>query len=174
MAPLTPWWPKLELKIWPHLAESIESQIMDGFWCSRCLNDHINLPDMIGSFASGAIAFIVAKNWTKTLSQLFKELQGSNLEFKLVTPNLFLGPYQDYFGTILGLFWGPFWEPFWDCSGIFGNPFVTILGPFWHHFGTILAPSGPTWPQDAPKMAQDASKLLQRWPKMLQETPRFL
>ena len=31
---------------------------------------------MIGSFASGAIAFIVAKNQTKTLSQLFKELQG--------------------------------------------------------------------------------------------------
>ena len=36
-----------------------------GFWCSRCLNDHIDVPDMIGSFASGAIAFLVAKNETK-------------------------------------------------------------------------------------------------------------
>ena len=83
VVPLTPWWPKLKLKIWPHLAESKESQIMDKFWCSRCLNDRINLPDMIGSFASGAIAFIVAKNWTKTLSQLFKELQGPNSELIL-------------------------------------------------------------------------------------------
>ena len=81
----------------------------------KMFNWHINLPDMIGSFASGAIAFIVAKNRTKNLSQLFKDLQGSNSEFKLVTPNLFLGPYQDYFGTILGLFW---------------DYFGTILGPF--------------------------------------------
>ena len=63
---------------------------------------------MIGSFASGAIAFIVAKNQTKNFSQLFKELQGSNSEFKLFTPNLFLGPYQDYFGTILGQIWDHF------------------------------------------------------------------
>ena len=93
---------------------------------------------MIGSFASGAIAFIVAKNRTKTLSQLFKELQGSNSEFKLVTPNLFLGPYQDYFGTILGLFWdyfGTILGPFWDHLG-------TIWEPFWDHFGTIF---GPLW-----------------------------
>ena len=80
MEPMPSWWPKLE----------------------RVIKNY--LPNMIGSFASGAIAFIVAKNQTKTLSQLFKELQGSNSEFKLVTPNLFLGPYQDYFGTILGLF----------------------------------------------------------------------
>ena len=123
MVPLTPWWPKLELKIWPLL--SIKSSPVDRFQRLRCLNDHIDLPDMIGSFANGAIAFIVAKNQTKNLSQLFKDLQGSNSEFKLVTPNLFLGPYQDYFGTILGLFW---------------DYFGTILGPFWDHFGTILGP----------------------------------
>ena len=42
---------------------------------------------MIGSFASGAIAFIVAKNQTKTLYQLFKELQGylePKFELKIV------------------------------------------------------------------------------------------
>ena len=80
---------------------------------------------MIGSFESGAIAFIVAKNQTKNLSQLFKDLQGSNSEFKLVTPNLFLGPYQDYFGTI------------WTILGLFWDHFGTILGPFGDHFGTI-------------------------------------
>ena len=38
---------------------------MDRFWYSRCLNDHINLMDMIRSLASGANAFLVAKNGTK-------------------------------------------------------------------------------------------------------------
>ena len=39
----------------------------DGFSCSRCLNDHIDLPDMIGLFASGAMASLVAKNGTKKI-----------------------------------------------------------------------------------------------------------
>ena len=86
VAPLTPWWPKLELKIFPHLAQSIDSELTDRFWCSRCLNDCINLPHMIGSLPSGTTSSLMAKNWTKNLSQLFKELQGSNLEFKLTTP----------------------------------------------------------------------------------------
>ena len=43
----------------------IESEIMDQFWCSRYLNDHINLPNMIRLFASSAIASIMAKNGTK-------------------------------------------------------------------------------------------------------------
>ena len=81
MGSLTPWWPKLEIKILPHLAQSIESEMIDGFLCSRCLNDHIDLPNMMGSFESGATASIVAKNLTKNLSQQFKELQGSNWEF---------------------------------------------------------------------------------------------
>ena len=41
---------------------------------------------MIESFASGATAFLVAKNGTKKISQPIKELQGSNLEFKLINP----------------------------------------------------------------------------------------
>ena len=32
---------------------------------ARCLNDPIDLPDMIGSFASGTTASPVAKNGTK-------------------------------------------------------------------------------------------------------------
>ena len=130
----------MELKIWPLL--SIKSSPVDRFQRLRCLNDHIDLPDMIGSFANGAIAFIVAKNQTKNLSQLFKDLQGSNSEFKLVTPNLFLGPYQDYFGTILGLFWdyfGTILGPFWDCFGTIWGP---IWDHFWDHFGTILGSFG--------------------------------
>ena len=123
VAPLTSWWPKLELNISPHLAESIESEIMGRFWCSRSLNDHIVLLNMIGSFPSGATASIVAKNWTNKFYQPFKELQGSNLEFKLITS-------KSITRKILGLFWDNFrtnLEPFWDH-------FWTI----WHNFGTIF------------------------------------
>ena len=33
--------------------------------CSRFLNNHINLPNMIRSFANGTIVFLVVKNWTE-------------------------------------------------------------------------------------------------------------
>ena len=51
----------------------IDSEIMDGFWHSRCLKDRIALLYMIGSLASGANASLVAKNGTKKLSQPFEE-----------------------------------------------------------------------------------------------------
>ena len=41
---------------------SIKSEIMDEIWCSRCQNNHINLPEKIGSFLSGNTASLVAKN----------------------------------------------------------------------------------------------------------------
>ena len=43
----------------------IDSEILDGFWHSRCLNNRIDLPNMIRSLASGANASLVAKNGTK-------------------------------------------------------------------------------------------------------------
>ena len=46
------------------LLQAIESRIMDRFWCSSCLNNSINLPDMIGSLASGANTSLMAKNRT--------------------------------------------------------------------------------------------------------------
>ena len=50
---------------------------------------------MIGSFASSATASLVAKNGTKKLSQPFEELQGSNSEFKLITPKPITRTYFD-------------------------------------------------------------------------------
>ena len=44
---------------------NLKSEIMDGFWSSRCLNDRIDLPDKIGLFLSGAATSIVVKNGTK-------------------------------------------------------------------------------------------------------------
>ena len=111
---------------WNILAPPLESEIMDGFWCSRSLNDRIGLLNMIGSFASGTTASIVAKNWTNNSSQPFKELQGSNSEFKLITS-------KSITRKILGLFWNNFrtnLEPFWDHFGTIWHNFWTILGPF--------------------------------------------
>ena len=56
---------------------------------------------MIGSFESDSTASIVAQNRTKNISQPFKELQGSNLEFELINP-------KSITGTCLTLWW-PSW-----------------------------------------------------------------
>ena len=48
----------------------ISPEIIDGFLCSRCLNDRINLPDVIGTFTCGTNAFLVAKNGTKKVIPL--------------------------------------------------------------------------------------------------------
>ena len=66
------------------LGMPIDSEIMDGFGHSRCPNDHIDLSNMKGLFASSPTASLVAKNETKKLSQPFEELLGSNLELKLI------------------------------------------------------------------------------------------
>ena len=50
-------------------------------------------PHMIGLFESSATSSLVAKNRTKKLSLLFEELQGSYLEFKLITPKPITGTY---------------------------------------------------------------------------------
>ena len=56
---------------------------------------------MIGSFTSGATASLVARNGTKKLSHLFEELEGSNSEYKLITPKSFT---ETYFDTKLSRF----------------------------------------------------------------------
>ena len=40
---------------------------LDGFLYSRCLHNNIEVPDMIGSFASSATASMVVKNGTKKI-----------------------------------------------------------------------------------------------------------
>ena len=52
------------------LGMPLDSEIMDGFWHSRCLNDRIDLLYMIGSLASGANTSLVAKNGTKKIIPL--------------------------------------------------------------------------------------------------------
>ena len=51
----------------PPLGMPIKSEIMDRFGHSRCLNDCIDLTNMIGSCASSANASLVAKIGTKCI-----------------------------------------------------------------------------------------------------------
>jgi len=50
---------------------------------------------MIGSFETSTTYYQVAKTGTRKISQLFEELQGSNLEFKLFTPKPIIVTYFD-------------------------------------------------------------------------------
>ena len=68
---------------------------MDRFLFSGCLNDRIDLLHMIGSLAGGATSSLVAKNWSKKLSQLFEKQLGSNLKFKLIVPKSITETYID-------------------------------------------------------------------------------
>lgn len=53
-----------------HLAQYRESRILDKFCHLRCLNDCIDLPDMIGSYASGTNAFLGPKVEQKNTTPL--------------------------------------------------------------------------------------------------------
>ena len=52
------------------LGMPIDSEMMDTFWHSRCLNDRIDLFYMIRSFASGGNISLVAENGTKWIFPL--------------------------------------------------------------------------------------------------------
>ena len=47
------------------LALPISPEIMDGFWCSRYLNNRIEVSDMMRLFAGGPATPLVVKIWTK-------------------------------------------------------------------------------------------------------------
>ena len=85
---------------------------------------------MIGLFTCGATASLMPKNETKKLSQLFEELQGSNLEFKLITPKPIT---WTYFLSNMSRF------------GLAGFPMVAILNFF---IGYILAGYAGRSPSD--------------------------
>ena len=45
----------------------MKSSLVDRFWCLRCLNNLIHLPDMTGSFTSGSDASLLAKIGAKPI-----------------------------------------------------------------------------------------------------------
>ena len=66
---------------------------MNRFLILRCLWKHLDktLQSIIFEFLK--TSSLVAKNITKKLSQPFEELQGPNLEIKLIIPKPIIGTY---------------------------------------------------------------------------------
>ena len=48
---------------------------MDGFWCLKCLNYCITLPDMIETITAGTNVTLVAKNLTKQKKFMHSKFQ---------------------------------------------------------------------------------------------------
>ena len=133
---------------------------MIGFWHLRCLNDHIDLLYMIGSFASGTNVSLVAKNGTKTIIPLlwirsskkpqikkFHKtdppkvgilIQNTILKFsKSVTASLVVQNGTENHFSCLKSYRAPIWNLSLLPLNISMEP---ILEPFWDHFRSILGP----------------------------------
>ena len=87
----------------------------------------------------------------KILSQPFEEIQGSDLRFKLkpLILSINVGPLQDRFGTLLGLFWEEFktimitvWDYFWALISFF-LPSLTLF--------SSMSPFAPSPTEEGPK-----------------------
>ena len=109
VAPLTPWWPKLELKILPHLAQSRDSELMDRFWYSRCLNNRTKVPDMTRLFAGGTTTPLVVKILTKQPWVKIENLHNFDCNFALFRGKIWLWLFYNYFCFMVQRFYTKKW-----------------------------------------------------------------
>ena len=63
---------------------------MDGFSCSRCLNNRIKVPDMMWSFSGGATTPLVVKNLTKQPWLKIENLRYFDRDFALSRGKIWL------------------------------------------------------------------------------------
>ena len=73
-----------------YIYSPISPEIMDGFWCSRCLNNHIKVPDMMRLFAGGATTPLVVKILTKQPWVKIGNLRDFDLNFSLSRGKIWL------------------------------------------------------------------------------------
>ena len=71
----------------------IDSEIIDGFWHSRCLNDHIDLLYMMELLTSGATDSLVTKIGTKDLTKSCSVYRMQNNRW-ILTFKVCKQPYQ--------------------------------------------------------------------------------
>ena len=72
------------------LALPISPKIMDVFWCSRCLNDHIEVPDIVILFAGGTTIPLVMKIWTKQPWMKIENLHNFDRNFAVCRGKIWL------------------------------------------------------------------------------------
>ena len=79
------------------LALPISPEIMDGFWCSRCLNDRIKVPNMMRLFAGGATTPLVVKIWTKQPWVKIENSRNFDRNFVLFRGKIWLWIFYNFF-----------------------------------------------------------------------------
>ena len=75
----------------------ISPEIMDGFSCSRCPNDRIEVPDMMRLFAGGATTPLVVKIWTKQPLGKIEYLGSFDCNFVLFRGKIWLWLFYNCF-----------------------------------------------------------------------------
>ena len=89
--------PSICHKFYIQLALPISYEIMDGFSCSRCLNDCIEVPDMMRLFAGGATTPLVVKIWTKQPWVKIENSRNFDRNFALSRGKIWLWLFYNYF-----------------------------------------------------------------------------
>ena len=76
---------------------SIKSEIMERFWCLRCLNNHIEVPDLIRLFAGCTTTPLVVKIWTKQPWVKIEYSRNFDRNFALFRGKIWLWLFYNFF-----------------------------------------------------------------------------
>ena len=100
--------------------------IMDGFWCLRCISNHIDLPNTIGLFAAGTTNPLVAKTWTKYFFYAFM----ISIAILWYLEAKFEYSYFKYFFIWVSQFYTQIFKSFWSKLKVGSNfsNFSFIIG----------------------------------------------
>jgi len=84
-------------KFYIQLALPISPETMDRFWCSRCLNDHIKVLNMMRLFVGRTTTPLVVKIWTKHPWVKIENLRNFDLDFVLFRGKIWLWLFYNFF-----------------------------------------------------------------------------
>ena len=102
-------WMKIENLLF---ALPISPEIMDIFWCSRCLNNCIEVPDMMRLFAGGATTPLVVKIWTKQPWVKIENLHNFDRNFALFRGKIWLWLFYNFIYLMVLKFYTKIWSHF--------------------------------------------------------------
>jgi len=78
---------------------------MDWFWCSRCLNDRIEVPNMMRLFAGGTTTLLVVKIWTKQPWVKIEYLHNFDRDFALFRDKIWQWLFHNFFCIMVPKFY---------------------------------------------------------------------
>ena len=109
------------------LALPISPEIMDGFWCSRCLNDRIKVPEMMRLFAGGAKTPLVVKIWTKHPWVKIEYLRNFNRDFAPFIGKILLWLFYNLFSVMVPRFYTKIVKSFWSKMKVWRQFFQILI-----------------------------------------------